>query len=361
MASITKRGNKWRARASYVDAKGQRQQPSKTFDTKKAATEWAAKIESKIFDGTDFANAKKTFPEYYREWVRTYKEPVVRKSTLTKYQTYANEIEKLFGNVAMERLTTLYLQNKINEYGETHTKAYVKNVLATIKASLKDALIDGTIKKDIFSRLLPVGDKSKDDDNFLSASDFEKLQDWLYANVELMKQDRFYLAVLIALETGARAGEVLALNVSDFDFRNGTMTINKSYSRGEITEPKTASSIRIIDVTPNLLNVIKIVVGEGRLFHKTWFQDNLSNRMKNLADEIRIEPVRFHGLRHSHVSYLLHNGVDIAYVSKRVGHSNINITLNTYAHMLKEKETEQATTTLNLLQKYQFTDSSDQK
>ncbi|MCT3052717.1 hypothetical protein EFN37_03430 [Leuconostoc mesenteroides] len=58
---------------------------------------------------------------------------------------------------------------------------------------------------------------------------------------------------------------------------------------------------------------------------------------------------RFHGLRYSHVSYLLHNGVDIDYISKRVGHSNIGITLSVvYSHMLKEKEQTQCELALNL-------------
>ena len=73
--------------------------------------------------------------------------------------------------------------------------------------------------------------------------------------------------------------------------------------------------------------------------------------MKQLAEEVGFPAIRFHGLRHSHVSYLLHNGVDIAYISKRVGHSNVNVTLKTYAHMLKEKEAEQSSRTINLLQK----------
>ncbi|WP_373770569.1 tyrosine-type recombinase/integrase [Weissella soli] len=62
-------------------------------------------------------------------------------------------------------------------------------------------------------------------------------------------------------------------------------------------------------------------------------------------------PIRFHGLRHSHVSYLLHNGVDIQYISKRVGHKNVTITLSTYAHMLKEKELAQNELALKILSK----------
>ncbi|WP_261370488.1 tyrosine-type recombinase/integrase [Weissella cibaria] len=71
--------------------------------------------------------------------------------------------------------------------------------------------------------------------------------------------------------------------------------------------------------------------------------------MQDLVREADIQPIHFHGLRHSHVSYLLHNGVDIDYVSKRVGHANVSVTLQIYAHMLKEKELAQDELTLQVL------------
>ena len=122
MASITKRGNKWRARASYVDAKGERQQPSKTFDTKREATEWATKLETQIIDGADINAGKLTFPAYFRNWIETTKQGTVRASTYTRYTTAANLIDKVFAGMIMEKLTTLSLQNELNAFGETHSK-----------------------------------------------------------------------------------------------------------------------------------------------------------------------------------------------------------------------------------------------
>ncbi|MGN1293716.1 tyrosine-type recombinase/integrase [Weissella soli] len=77
----------------------------------------------------------------------------------------------------------------------------------------------------------------------------------------------------------------------------------------------------------------------------------MSNYMKKLCAKSGVAEIRFHGLRHSHVSYLLHKGVDIQYISKRVGHKNVNVTLSTYAHMLKEKELAQDELALKILSK----------
>ncbi len=71
--------------------------------------------------------------------------------------------------------------------------------------------------------------------------------------------------------------------------------------------------------------------------------------MHCLTDKVVILSIRFHGLQHSQVSYLLHN--DIVYFSKRVGHSNVGMTLKIYSHMLKEKEESQSNLTKKLLQK----------
>ena len=61
--------------------------------------------------------------------------------------------------------------------------------------------------------------------------------------------------------------------------------------------------------------------------------------------------VSVHGLRHSHVSYLLSKGVDINYASKRLGHSNVTITQQVYAHLLRDKQQSEEAKTLNILDK----------
>ena len=61
--------------------------------------------------------------------------------------------------------------------------------------------------------------------------------------------------------------------------------------------------------------------------------------LKKLCRDLRLSKViTFHGLRHSHAAYLLSRGVSIQYVSKRLGHKNVAITMDTYAHLLKSAE-----------------------
>ena len=352
MASITKRGNKWRARASYVDAKGERQQPSKTFDTKREAIEWATKLETQIIDGADINAGKLTFPAYFKNWIETTKQGTVRASTYTRYTTAANLIDKVFAGMIMEKLTTLSLQKELNTFGETHSKKYARDILTLIKTSLRDAYLDGIIKRDIFTRLQPAGQVVDKGDNFLNASDFTKLQDFLYSKTDDMQTRQFYIMALVALETGARLGEVQALTKADIT--DNHLTINKAYSSStrKVTEPKTKSSVRTIAISKRLSAVLSDffkTTGQDNLIENKMSTSRVSLEMQDLVREADIQPIHFHGLRHSHVSYLLHNGVDIDYVSKRVGHANMSVTLQIYAHMLKEKELAQDELTLQVL------------
>ncbi|MBZ6003219.1 tyrosine-type recombinase/integrase [Leuconostoc gelidum subsp. aenigmaticum] len=71
--------------------------------------------------------------------------------------------------------------------------------------------------------------------------------------------------------------------------------------------------------------------------------------LRSTLNALNIAPIRFHDLRHSHASFLLYNDVSIEYVSKRLGHKNTRVTLDVYAHLLKEKEQSQRELALNFL------------
>lgn len=188
----------------------------------------------------------------------------------------------------------------------------------------------------------------------MSVADFEKLRDYLYDHADDMSTTPFLLMSLIALETGARSGEIQGLNLNDIHSK--FIDINKSYSASvnKVTDTKNSSSVRQVTITDELSAVLHEYIKnleQLELFPHKYSAKTISVFLKRLTEEVGIPPIRFHGLRHSHVSYLLHNGVDIQYISKRVGHKNVTITLSTYAHMLKEKELAQNELALKILSK----------
>lgn len=356
MASFEKRGKKWRAVVSYTDARGIRQKTSKTFDLKKTATAWAAETETKVNGGLDINAGNITFTDYYKKWVETYKKSTVREATFSKYTTYINIFDDLFKDAQLNKLTINFIQSKINSFGQTHSRAYTKGMVATIKRSLKDAQIDGLIERDIFSRLILTGKQSKNNINYLSADEFKTLQHWLYAKKDEIANNQLILAYLIAIETGMRFGEIVALRFSDVDYEHNTINIDKSYSQllKTVTDPKNTSSIRAITITSKLSTVIndyEKIANKPNIFDLPIYGGSVGKDLSRITEALNIQNIKFHGLRHSHVSFLLHNGVDIAYISKRVGHSNVTTTLSVYAHILKEKEKTQDNIVKALMEK----------
>lgn len=146
--------------------------------------------------------------------------------------------------------------------------------------------------------------------------------------------------------TGARIGEILALNSKDIDLYTNTIKINKSYQKIEnkeyITTPKTKSSIRIIKIPNFLSEIIKKYLDSiydkniERIF--TTSRTNI-HRCKNfIVKKYNLKNIRLHDFRHSHASLLLNEGVNIVVISKRLGHESIKMTLDTYAHLMDGNE-----------------------
>ena len=155
------------------------------------------------------------------------------------------------------------------------------------------------------------------------------------------------LAFNILFYSGMRAGELIALSAADFDFAAGTINISKTASRetNAITSPKTPYSVRVISMPPALMaevqNYIKhLLEPPERVFNMTW--QKLTWNMNKYAEKAGLEPIHVHYLRHSHASYLIHHGVPITTISRRLGHANANITLSVYAHMYRESENDVA-------------------
>lgn len=345
MASFEKRGKKWRAVVSAVEG-ANRVKRSKTFSTKREASEWAVKVESSKIDGYEIAHSKITLPEYFLEWYERYRKPDIRESTQVRYMSEYHRVIKLFDGIKLDQLTTPLIQDKLDEYGKTVAYTTVAKFWDVVKSSLRDAHIDGLIKKDIWSRVKVKSKNAGAVKGVLSATDFVKLQSYLFQHIETESE----LGILIALETGARLGEIAALTFNDIDFKNSTISISKSYSAAvqKVTDTKNPQSHRIISITKDLKHTLK----EYRDFlplYSHYYNRQFSRRLNVILEKLDIPKIRFHDLRHSHASFLLYNGVSIDYVSKRLGHKNTRITLDVYAHMLKEKEHKEDEIALDFL------------
>jgi len=168
---------------------------------------------------------------------------------------------------------------------------------------------------------------------------------------------RLYPVAVIALATGMRRGEIVALRWGDVDLEAGRIRVERSleetHARLAVKEPKTKAGRRVVTIPPSIVGELRshwraqqeerLVLGLGKaapndpVFPRPdgslWPPDRLSSTWAKTVAVLSLPRVTFHALRHTHVSQLIAAGLDVVTVSRRVGHSNPTVTLSLYAHL----------------------------
>jgi integrase len=144
----------------------------------------------------------------------------------------------------------------------------------------------------------------------------------------------------IAAETGARAGELYALEITDIDFIRNQIHIKRSVYDGKIQSPKTQNSYRVIDVQPWLIQLIKDHIGDrkaglvmvnsrNQAFRNTTV---LRRHLHPLLQRLGIQQAGMHAFRHGRVSYLVESGVQRDVIKAWIGHGSDQM-IERYLHL----------------------------
>jgi integrase len=155
----------------------------------------------------------------------------------------------------------------------------------------------------------------------------------------------YYPLYVLALDSGARWGELAALERGDVDLEAGTVSITKSLeeSNGErrVKETKTKASRRRIKLSNFTVDVLReyLETKPGNRIFSTrdggyLMHTHVSRAFRAHIKKAGLSGVRFHDLRHTMATLLLLAGVHVKVVSERLGHSRIQVTLDTYSHVL---------------------------
>ena len=176
----------------------------------------------------------------------------------------------------------------------------------------------------------------------------------------------YYVFFNIAFYVGARKGEINALKWSDID--GNIMHIRRSIAQklkgGDVeSPPKNKSSYRDLQIPTPLMEILNEHKERQRAATSLFTEDfricggehplrdtSIENHNKKFAATAGLPHIRIHDFRHSHASVLVNNGINIQEVARRLGHSDIEMTWNTYSHLYPREE-ERAVEVLNQIVK----------
>ncbi|KAA8371136.1 site-specific integrase [Leuconostoc carnosum] len=352
MASIYKRGKSWTANVSVVVDDKRVRKTKSGFITKRDAQKWANDAEFKK-QNKQLSTNDSLFVDEFEDWYTVFKEPQLETATKLWYKTTKNLLVKKWPTKKINEVTSKDFQILLNDYGDNHVKSSILKIKNIIKSFVIFSMDDGVIIKD-FTRSVTTRSKvkSKDADlKFLEVTEMKKLIERIRYNNSISCK-----MILTAAYSGLRFSEITGLTPDDFDFKNNTITVNKSWQMQdqEFKDPKTATSNRTVTMPDSYMSIAKKwTLGKRFAFEgndgKPISNNAVNKRLRYYLDMDGSKPITFHGLRHTHASYLLSKDIAIQYVSERLGHSDVNITLSVYSHLLEKKRKQETLATIKIL------------
>ena len=337
----------WRVIYRYTDWTGEKKQTQKRgFQTKREARAWEREQLNKARADLDM-----TFKSFVEQYTADMQTRIKENTWATKEHIIRSKLLPYFGKLKMSNITAQQIitwQNELMNYKDENGKAlspvYLKTINNQLSTIFNHAVKFYNLKENPCRKAGSMGKKKNREMLFWTKEEYLK-----FAEV-MMDKPQFYYAFEMLYWCGIREGELLALTPADFDFKKGTVSINKSYQRlngrDVITTPKTEKSNRIITMPQFLIEEIQDYLRQlydvgmdERMFLVT--KSSLHREMARGAKEAGVQRIRIHDIRHSHVSHLIDMGFSATAIADRVGHESIDITYN-YAHLFPPKQTEMA-------------------
>lgn len=364
---------KYRVRINYTDRDGKSKQLDRVAYGKENAKELERQLNHDMKSG-ETVTSRMTVQQLYDEYIAV-KANEIRETTL---RTHKGQLERhvlpCIKDVRLDKLNTRTLQcwkQSVEQYrtekGAPFSIDYKQSIYKTFNTMLKYAVNMEYIAKNP----LPIVGNFKDaysakpQVDFYMPDEFKKFIEAAKKCAEKSNTNifewNFFVFFNIAFYTGMRKGEIHALRWNDID--GNIIHVCRSISqkvKGEDREtpPKSKSSIRDIQIPLPLLKILddhksRCVKLEG--FSEDWHicggerclrDTTIEKRNIAYAKKAEVKHIRIHDFRHSHVSVLANNGINIQEIARRLGHSDVQVTWNVYAH-LYPKEEERAVSILN--------------
>ena len=340
MANAIRRGKVWQYEISYKKPDGKYAKKRKSgYRTKKEALRAGQEMELELQQGENHKHQDMLLADYFEQWMELYKKPLVSEITYRQYVTTQKTIAKLFPMTTLNSLTKSEYQSVLNQYAQTHVKDTVRKLDIRIKACLEEAVEAKIINNNPARKSVVTGNNHSkpSSEKYINYTDLNKLIDHL---LKYATHSSHHILLIAAL-TGARFSEILGLTWDCVNLEAKTITINKTWLY-KLTTPTFAPTKngenRTIAISQKLAQFLADLPRNGeRVINIPVTPEAVNKSLSAQLKHLKITPIiTCHGLRHSHASALLLHNVNILSIAERLGHKDVSVTQNTYAHIVKE-------------------------
>jgi integrase len=346
--------------------------------TKKAAEAELTRLLNHRDQGTLADPGKQTLGEYLQHWLAVDIDRRLAHRTAARHRGIVEgNIVPRIGHLPIRSLTVSHIEAfeaelhkegwvkaQAKREGEPKTKRglssqTVLHIHRTLSQALAHAVRTGVLFRNPVQQVRPPRPPHREI-RILTKAEIATLLD-------AARDTGLYLPVMVSVSTGIRRSELLGLRWSDVDLDAASMTVNQAMERvrGTVSfkPPKTRASRRTISLPSACVDQLrvhkehqfsqKLALGLGRdldalVFARAdgsaWDADSLSKSFSRLVRAAKVTSITLHGLRHTHISHLLMDGIHLKVVSERAGHANVNVTLGVYAAFTPTMQGEVAKT-----------------
>src|SRR5690625_1447035 len=292
-----------------------------------------------------------TLEEYFNQWLSR-KKRNVQPGTYEHYESYMRtHIIPGLGHLKISKLEHMHIESFMDEVHEKdlsqRSKKHIYRILSSAlkngrRYGIKDGIMDGIEAPNV---------------------DRKEIEYWTQEEVQKfmanLKSKNHAMPIILALATGLRRGEILGLKWSQVDFENKKIYVTKQLKKDEdgnwdiSPQLKTSTSYRTIDIDDDTIELLKAhqrqqtkdkmkigsdyidldlvcATSTGDTIKPTYLRTVFNRTIEKSG----VKKISFPGLRHTHATLLLQNGVHPKVVQERLGHRSIQTTLDTYSHII---------------------------
>ena len=326
------------------------------------------------------AKKKMTVDDLFEEYMISKKRSTRESTKESNRRDYRLHIEPMLADVYIDKITVQMMQ-KWKTYIEEKEELSLRSrqhAYGALRAMLNWGIKMEYIETNHLTKLGTFTDSNyrKKKAKYYTAEEFKKFiqeakehaEEHEIKHMNLGEWD-YYVFFNILFYTGLRKGECHGLRWSDIDFESALLNVERSiiqkYNKSKQVDiespPKTESSERTLQMPEPLIVILKqhkerkkklrgfseddLICSNG---DRCLRDGSIYNRKVQFAESAGVKQIRIHDFRHSHVSVLANAGINIQEIARRLGHSRVEETWNTYSHLYPRAE-ENAVSILNTI------------